>query len=106
MKKNILISFIILLLSDSLLFAQKIISEGTIYYNIKIQNSDKANEVTDSATSKVYLKGGLSRIDLINSLGSETTIHDSKDGSAVILKQYSGQKLMITLTKQNWLNKN
>lgn len=106
MKKNILITLFILLLGNDMIFAQKIISEGTLCYNIRIQNADKGNEITDSATSTVYLKDGLSRTDMINSLGSETTIHNNKDGSAIILKQYSGQKLMITLTKQNWAEKN
>jgi GLPGLI family protein len=105
MRKYLLIDLLIFLFSNSLL-AQKIISEGTIHYNISIQNADKQKEVIDSATSTIYLKGELSRIDMINSMGSETTIHDSKDAGAVILKQYSGQKLMITLTKQNWVDKN
>ncbi len=106
MKKNILITLLILLLSKNILFAQKIISEGNICYTIRIQNADKGNEITDSATSTIYLQGELSRTDMINSLGSETTIHNNKDGSAIILKQYSGQKLMITLSKENWADKN
>ena len=43
---------------------------------------------------------------MISSLGSEATIHDSKTGASVILKDYSGQKLMIMLTKDDWDKKN
>jgi GLPGLI family protein len=84
--------------------AQKTISEGTLIYDINIEPLKKdagAGSLT-GATETVYLKGGLSRRDMVSNLGNEKTIHDSKTGSAVILKEYSGQKLMITLTKQNW----
>lgn len=85
--------------------AQKTISEGTLIYTIAFDNGGKANGLS-GATETIYLKGGYSRIDMSSSLGSEKTIHDAKTGSAVILKEYSGQKLMITLTKQNWLERN
>ena len=92
-----------LFFANYFLFAQKIISEGSICYNIQISNDGKTT--TDSATCTIYLKGNTSRMDIANSLGNETTIYDAKAGNSVILKQYSGQKLMITLTKQNWLDK-
>ena len=84
--------------------AQKTISEGTLIYDINIQplKKDAAASSLSGATETIYLKGGLSRRDMMSNLGNEKTIHDSKTGNAVILKEYSGQKLMITLTKQNW----
>ena len=60
----------------------------------------------NGAKTIIYLKGGLCRTDMNSSLGNETTIYNSKIGNAVILKEYSGQKLMITLTKENWEAKN
>jgi GLPGLI family protein len=101
MKKIILINLLSLICCSTSLFAQKIISEGTINYNILIKINNKPKENGDSATTVIYLKGDLSRTDMVNTLGSEITIADSKTGNAVILKQYSGQKLMITLTKEN-----
>jgi GLPGLI family protein len=88
--------------------AQKTISEGTLTYDIKIQplNKDAGAGSLSGATETIYLKGGLSRRDMASTLGNEKTIHDSKSGNAVILKEYSGQKLMITLTKQNWDERN
>ena len=84
--------------------AQKTISEGTLIYDIDIQplKKDAAASSLSGATETIYLKGGLSRRDMVSNLGNEKTIHDSKTGNAVILKEYSGQKLMITLTKPNW----
>ena len=100
---------ITLLLSAVFSFAQKTISEGTLAYDIVIQSGNKEPQITDAidgGTVTVYIKGAQSRSDMVSALGKETTIHDAKTGSAVILKEYSGQKLMITLTKENWEQKN
>ena len=97
------------LLLSTASFAQKTISEGTISYEISLQSRSKENKADNpfvGATSTRYLKGGLSRIDMKTSLGTETTIYNSKTGNAAILKEYSGQKLMIMLTKDNWDERN
>lgn len=84
-------------------FAQKTISEGTITYNISTQSEGPSQaDPLNGATNTVSLKGSLSRTDMTSPLGKETTIYDEKIGAGVILKEYSGQKLMITLTKENW----
>lgn len=98
-----------LLLSVIAVKAQKVISEGTLIYNISIQtgsNEPKMADMLDGATTAIYIKGTQSRSELVSGLGSEVTIYDSKKGSGVILKDYSGQKLMITLTKDDWDKKN
>ena len=98
-----------LLLSAFSLKAQKVISEGTLIYNISIQtgsNEPKMADMLDGATTAIYIKGSQSRSELVSGLGSEVTIYDSKKGSGVILKDYSAQKLMITLTKDDWDKKN
>ncbi len=41
-------------------------------------------------------------MELVSGLGREATIYNAGSGSGVILKDYSGQKLMITLTPQDW----
>lgn len=87
-------------------FAQKVIAEGTLTYNIAIQNTAQKNVPAANASQVVYLKGLVSRTDMMSNLGSEKTIYDAKTGTAAILKEYSGQKLMITLTKENWAEKN
>jgi GLPGLI family protein len=91
------------------LTAQKTISEGTIVYDIIVdgKTGDAKNaSVLNGAKSILYLKGSLSRTDMVSPLGNESTIYNGKTGTAVILREYSGQKLMITLTKNNWAEKN
>ena len=90
-------------------YSQKTIAEGTIVYDMAIQVGNTIphkGDALDGAINKVYLKGSNSRTDMVSPLGNETTIHDAKTGNAVILKEFSGQKLMIKLTKENWDTKN
>lgn len=82
--------------------AQKTIAEGIIVYDMVIQTGTAAIQ---GATTTVYLKGNNSRVEMVSALGNETTIHNAKSGAAVILKEFSGQKLMIKLTKENWETK-
>jgi len=109
MKQKILLLFLPMLLCGIFSFAQKTLSEGTVVYTISIQTGSSKPQMADAldgATTTVYLKGGLSRTDMVSSLGNESTIYNSQTGDAVILKEYSSQKLMITLTKDNWVAKN
>lgn len=89
-------------------YGQKSILEGTITYKISTQSENKlpGGDPLAGATNIIYLKGSLSRTEMASPLGKETTIFDEKNGVGVILKEYSGQKLMITLTRDNWINQN
>ena len=105
MKTITIFSFFFFMLLSVMCFAQKTISEGTIIYEISLQSRNKEIKIDEGfagATSTRYLKGGLSRTDMKTTLGTETTIYNSKTGNAAILKEYSGQKLMILLTKGNF----
>ncbi|MEO6454847.1 MAG: hypothetical protein ABIN97_12275 [Ginsengibacter sp.] len=89
--------------------AQKIMSEGSLVYNISIQTGSKEPnmaDMLDGATTTIYIKNNQTRSEMLSGLGSESTIHDSRTGTGVILKDYSGQKLMISLTKEDWEKKN
>ena len=88
--------------------AQRSIAEATIVYDMVIQNGSGAQPGTAlaGATTTVYLKGNNSRTDMVSALGKEVTIYNSKANNAVILKEFSGQKLMIKLTRDNWVAKN
>ena len=88
--------------------AQRNIAEATLVYDMVIQNGNntQAGDALVSATTTVYLKGNNSRTDMASKLGKEVTIFNSKTDNAVILKEFSGQKLMITLTNENWIAKN
>lgn len=89
--------------------AQKSLTEGSLVYNISVEtgsNQPKMADMLDGATTTVYLKGDQSRTEMISGLGSEATIYNSSTNNGVILKDYSGQKLMITLTPQDWQKNN
>jgi GLPGLI family protein len=89
--------------------AQRNIAEATLVYDMVIQtgsNAPQAGDALSGATTTIYLKGNNSRTDMASTLGKEVTIFNSKTDNAVILKEFSGQKLMITLTKDNWKAKN
>lgn len=83
---------------------QRNIAEATITYNMEIYSGSK--DALNGATTTVYLKGNNSRVDMLSSLGKEITIYSSRTDGAVILKEFSGQRLMITLNKANWISKN
>ena len=99
--------FILAILSQKS-FSQKIFSEGTLVYDVSIQtgNTSQSGNSLNGATNTVYLKGNNSRTDMASALGKEITIFNSKSENAIILKEFSGQKLMITLNKENWKAKN
>lgn len=85
--------------------AQKVLTEGVMVYAMSVETGSgqpKMADMFDGATTTVYLKGNLSRVELVSGLGKEATIHNASKGSATILKDYSGQKLMITLTPSDW----
>lgn len=89
--------------------AQKTLTDGTLVYNMSVETGSgepKMADMLDGATTTIYLKGNKSRSELVSSLGREATIYDAVSGKGVILKDYSGQKLMITLTPQNWQENN
>jgi GLPGLI family protein len=100
--KNIRAFVMVIALMGGCIFAsaQRNIAEATIVYDIK------ADAFNGAASSTVYLKGNNTRTEMVSALGKETTVFNSKTNSAVILKEFSGQKLMITLTKENWKAKN
>ena len=106
-KLKVFVMLTVLLAAIASANAQRIIAEATIVYDMEIQNGSgpQAGGALTGATTAVYLKGNNSRTDMTSALGKEVTIYNSKTNNAVILKEFSGQKLMITLTKENWVAK-
>ncbi len=86
--------------------AQKVLNSGTLNYTVNIESSRAGGTKLNNSSLTVYLTANKSRTDLTSTLGSETTVYDGAAGKGFILKEYSGQKLMITATKQNWVEKN
>lgn len=106
--KNILV-LIISFCGAISLTAQKRISELTLVYDAKVTTGNaepKMADAFDGATTTIYLKGNLSRSELVSALFSSTTVHDSKTGTAVVLREVSGQKLLIRMSSKDWQEKN
>jgi hypothetical protein len=89
--------------------AQKKVSEFTLVYDYSVGTAGNAAKQADSgqmAVHTVYIKGNKSRSEMTNSLFSSTTIYDANTGAAVILREVSGQKLLMRLTPENWEDRN
>jgi len=89
--------------------AQKRISELTMVYDAKVTTGNaepKMADAFDGATTTIYLKGHLSRSEMVSALFSSTTVHDAKANTAVVLREVSGQKLLIRMDAKDWQEKN
>lgn len=89
--------------------AQKLLSEGTIQYDVSVQtgtNSPKMADAFDGATATLLIKGSHSRSELKSAIGNSITIFDSRTGNGVVMREFGAQKLLIRLNRQNWADKN
>ncbi len=99
----------LLVISSVFGYGQKVVSELTLVYDASISSGSaepRMADALDGSTSTLYLKGHLSRVEMVSALFSSTTIHDSRTGSATILREVSGQKLLIRMNAENWKEKN
>ena len=87
--------------------AQKRISELTLVYDysVTIEGGNKLEGVGNAAHT-IYIKGNKSRSEMTNALFSSTSIFDANTGFGVILREVSGQKLLIRMNPDNWLEQN
>jgi len=103
------VSLLFALLVSGAVTAQKKVAELTLVYDASISTGDnqpKLADAFDGATTTVYIKGTMSRSEMVSTLASFTTIHDSRTGSAVVLQEISGQKLLIHMKAEDWQDKN
>ena len=84
--------------------AQKTVSELTMVYDYSVvpQDGTMKSDASVKATHTVYIKGNKSRSEITDPQFSSTTFYDGTTGLAVILKEVSGQKLLIHLSSANW----
>ena len=100
---------IVSVLGATNLLAQKVLSEGTIQYDISVQTGSseaKMADVFDGATGLVFIKGNQSRTELKSAIGNSVTIYDSKAGTGVVMREFGAQKLLIRMNAKNWTDKN
>ncbi len=82
--------------------AQKKFSEGTVSYDIVINTGSEKTQAADffdGATSTVYLKGPKSRVEMVSSLGTQSTLIDGQKNTVAIIKEFGEQKYIITMTR-------
>lgn len=97
------------MLSIGMVQAQRKVSELTLVYDAVITTESKEPRLADAfdgAKTTVYIKGDMSRSEMVSALASFTTIHDARTGSSVLLQEVSGQKLLIRLNAEDWKDKN
>ncbi|MFZ4769457.1 MAG: hypothetical protein ACOYLO_04705 [Ferruginibacter sp.] len=109
MKSGFIVALLFLLTLTSEVFAQKAFAEGSLLYDISITSAKSETPIANSlngATLTIFLKTNFSRTEMKSTLGTESTVFDNKSGIGYILKEYSGQKLMISMNAGNWADKN
>ena len=85
--------------------AQKIMSDGSVLYNVSVINGKDQPAIADAfdgATLTVSMKGSQVRTDLKSNLRLQTVFFNAKDKSAVILKESGSEKYMMSLTPAQW----
>jgi GLPGLI family protein len=90
-------------------FAQKAQTDATLTYNISIESANGEKKVANASNGAVltlYIGKDKSRTEVVNMLGTEATFFDAKMGKGYLLREYSAQKLMITVNADNWAQKN
>jgi hypothetical protein len=109
MKKSIFVMVLVMFGMAVQTQAQKLLSEGTIQYDVSVQtgtNDPKMADVFDGATALVLIKGSHSRSELKSAIGSSITLYDSRTGNGVIMREFGAQKLLIRMNRQNWIDRN
>lgn len=109
MNKISLLFALLITFNASFVWAQKKVSELTLVYNAKVTTGSIKPEIVDvfdGSITTVYIKGSMSRSEMVSALASFTTIHDARTGSSVLLQEVSGQKILIRMTAENWKDKN
>ena len=98
-----------ILFSFTTSIAQTKFSEGSIVYNVTVNTNDPTPKLADGfdgATNTIYIKGKLSRSELVSVFGTQSTIIDGRTGKVSVLKEYGDKKYMISMTPADWIEAN
>ena len=103
MKKFLTLTMALLL--THMLWAQRVITEGIIQYNVTLVKGGENASVASAfngATQTLFLKSGKARLDFKSPLRSQSTIYDAQTGNGFILKQSGNEKYLLELVGANW----
>ncbi|MFI5186913.1 MAG: hypothetical protein ACHQF0_09325 [Chitinophagales bacterium] len=109
MKERFAILAFLSFFSFTISFAQTKFSEGSIVYNITVNTNDsnpKLADGFDGATNTIYVKGNLSRTELVSVYGTQSTMMDVRTGNVTVLKEYGEKKYLINMTHGDWIDAN
>jgi hypothetical protein len=90
-------------------FSQIVLPEVTLSYRFYADAGGKPTPLDTANRGQrivIYLNGTSARTDNINSLGRESIVFDSRQGTGFMTREYSGQKLLIPLTSAEWQEQN
>jgi len=106
LNNSVFILFISFLLMSASAKSQHSLDDGTLLYNISIHSSIQESKTIPGATLTLYVSKTKSSSVMNSALGTESAVYDNVLGKGFILKEYSGQKLMITINHKDWQQKN
>ncbi|MBN8834013.1 MAG: hypothetical protein J0H76_06500 [Sphingobacteriales bacterium] len=106
LNNSVFILFISFLLMSASAKSQHSLDDGTLLYNISIHSSNQESKTIPGATLTLYVSKTKSSSVMNSALGTESAVYDNVLGKGFILKEYSGQKLMITINHKDWQQKN
>src|SRR3954447_798962 len=85
--------------------SQLVIGDCTVTYLITGSNAE-TNKNIAGTTKTLYIKGKMSRIDIIGNNYKQSVIYNNETGTAVILKEIGAEKYMSTFTSDEWKKEN
>jgi GLPGLI family protein len=86
--------------------AQKKIADFSIVYDNVATNNQTPDARPITGITSIYVKGTMSRFETLSQSFSSTTIYNGTTGYGAILKEVSGQKILIHLNQQDWRQMN
>jgi GLPGLI family protein len=89
-------------------YAQPVYNDGMIEYSVSVAGNKNAGYAAylQDASMQLYIRGMHTRSELKTGLGTTITILDQQVGSAVILNEYGGQKIMLNLKPEEYKKAN
>jgi GLPGLI family protein len=95
-----ILTLLLFITANSVLFAQKSIEEGKIVYEISFPDNDFDQQTLAMlpTESTMYFKGGVSRTELNMAMGMDNaSIYDGKTGKVTTLTNMMGNKTYMTM---------
>ena len=85
---------------------QRVVAECMVVYSITPDASVTDKDFVESLKSSsktIYIKGNVSRTDLVSSAFSQSTLYDKNLGTAVVLREFGNNKFMTKLDNAKWM---